>query len=52
MTQIDQDVYVYMWNTDDWCFPEDLQISLINGKSDDYRKVCLGETDYPEELCD
>ena len=47
---VDKSVYVYLWDEDDWCFPEDLEATLQYGKCDDFRKVCFGEPDYPIEL--
>jgi len=47
---INPEYFVYMWADGSWCFDDELEEHLMFLQSDDFRKVCLGEPDYPEEL--
>lgn len=47
---VNKDYCVYLWADGSYCFEDELEEHLMFLQSDDFRKVCFGEPDYPIEL--
>ena len=48
---VNKSIYVYLWCDGSYCQPDELEEYLmVCAPSDDFRKVCFGEPDYPIEL--
>lgn len=48
---VNKSIYVYLWCDGSYCQPDELEEYLmVCAPSDDFRKVCFGEPDYPIDL--